>query len=339
MRCRYPHTRGGGPASSGFSAAMPAVSPHAWGWTIAHQSGVLGAGGIPTRVGVDRRSPAPAAEGIGYPHTRGGGPAGLLLNVTALQVSPHAWGWTLAHLGQLLRQPGIPTRVGVDLWPRRSGRRTIRYPHTRGGGPRCFLSHGAKPMVSPHAWGWTLAIRGIRLCEGGIPTRVGVDRGWDCTWELGNRYPHTRGGGPAYDTPRISMVTVSPHAWGWTCEFVETDRRISGIPTRVGVDRAIWTPCATPCRYPHTRGGGPNVTRVCNQCGKVSPHAWGWTAMDACGHGSARGIPTRVGGGPDSAAKAAEIKRVSPHAWGWTVLPRTALLSPLGIPTRVGVDR
>ncbi len=52
---RYPHTRGGGPASAEVECWMSKVSPHAWGWTVTPKRAASWLIGIPTRVGVDRR--------------------------------------------------------------------------------------------------------------------------------------------------------------------------------------------------------------------------------------------------------------------------------------------
>ncbi len=50
-----------------------------------------------------------------FPHTRGGGPQLSERRAAVQSFSPHAWGWTLLAIRQLLRSIVFPTRVGVDL--------------------------------------------------------------------------------------------------------------------------------------------------------------------------------------------------------------------------------
>ncbi len=213
---RYPHTRGGGPRDANERQGRGQVSPHAWGWTASRAQIAARATGIPTRVGVDRPRPSAGLAHARYPHTRGGGPTYLAAILTAAGVSPHAWGWTGAGGPPRIADRGIPTRVGVD---RRSGQMASAvswYPHTRGGGPPEMRAERGDNLVSPHAWGWTIAARATHRRASGIPTRVGVDLPRLAVRSQAERYPHTRGGGPCVYLPQTMTTTVSPHAWGWT---------------------------------------------------------------------------------------------------------------------------
>ncbi len=96
--------------------------------------------------------------------------------MTALLVSPHAWGWTSRITLSVPTPCGIPTRVGVDLGAKCPVRGLYRYPHTRGGGPMARFPGLWALRVSPHAWGWTECNLWPRPWCVGIPTRVGVDR-------------------------------------------------------------------------------------------------------------------------------------------------------------------
>ena len=49
---------------------------------------------FPTRVGVDLEQADIALSSSRFPHTRGGGPAGSVVNLVSAGFSPHAWGWT-----------------------------------------------------------------------------------------------------------------------------------------------------------------------------------------------------------------------------------------------------
>ena len=191
---------------------------------------------------------------------------------------------------------------------------------------------------SPHAWGWTVALE-IRSEQTYVfPTRVGVDLHTDPEkWDLVG-FPHTRGGGPSTIRFPNNFLTFSPHAWGWTFSLASSMCLSIVFPTRVGVDRSTPSRFTATPRFPHTRGGGPNVGRTAPKSGTFSPHAWGWTF--------ARGgnclilivFPTRVGvdrnpgaksepncsfphtrgGGPRIDPSVCPNTSFSPHAWGWT---------------------
>jgi len=92
----FPHTRGGGPCTD---------------WDDTHSRIVF-----PTRVGVDRHVPDPAAAGAGVFPTRVGVDRGLPAPSRFLiAFSPHAWGWTVLQFLRIVNQEC--------------------FPHTRGGGP------------------------------------------------------------------------------------------------------------------------------------------------------------------------------------------------------------
>ena len=159
-----------------------------------------------------------------------------------------------------LPQPIVfPTRVGVDrqlTWMHLTER---CFPHTRGGGADTADKISATSVFSPHAWGWT----SIRVIGTGVPrvfpTRVGVDLR-DCRVSITDEsFPHTRGGGPAARQQAVSTQRFSPHAWGWTALTAGDDRSGRVFPTRVGVDRGRSAGVCWTFRFPHTRGGGPEL--------------------------------------------------------------------------------
>ena len=174
-----------------------AFSPHAWGWTYT-KKGIMSSHIVfPTRVGVDRANEAKAPQfskfsphawgwtavrqphqrfSLRFPHTRGGGPVTDPITKLLFKFSPHAWGWTMARGCAQTSGSVFPTRVGVDLIRSWTIASTLRFPHTRGGGPGPRLALRASASFSPHAWGWTdwpfLCMCRIVV----FPTRVGVDR-------------------------------------------------------------------------------------------------------------------------------------------------------------------
>ena len=199
----------------------------------------------------------------------------------------------------------VPTRVGVDRTTGHAiGRRRLRRPHTRGGGPSRASSSARAVSV--------------------VPTRVGVDRTRTRPQSVTRCVVPTRVG---VDRSDASSATA----------------RRCVVPTRVGVDRCSRSCHDRACGRPHMRGGGPRTYRsdsaargvvpTCvgvdrarrscraSGCQASSPHAWGWTAVCS---------------GPGDASATS-----SPHAWGWTV-QRTISASSDGrdvVPTCVGVDR
>ncbi len=156
------------------------------------------------------------ADSMGFPHTRGGGPDVAFTPKMRFTFSPHAWGWT-GKKGYIGAPPSVfPTRVGVDLRRCRLPRRSMRFPHTRGGGPRDDERDIVCVPFSPHAWGWTAVVALCNVCFRVFPTRVGVDREEGCNWQICVSFPHTRGGGPHGRRIDDGCIVFSPHAWGWT---------------------------------------------------------------------------------------------------------------------------
>jgi len=175
----------------------------------------------------------------------------------------------------------FPTRVGVDRIPVPSQRWTATFsPHAWGWTDVHHRPRRQGGGFSPHAWGWTGSGRDQRHQDPVFPTRVGVDRPCRCKPRCRLRFPHTRGGGPFWTADadfaenvfptRVGVdhafafspdgtVTFSPHAWGWTvnsqCSKIGY---VSVFPTRVGVDQDGCTTRTRSCRFPHTRGGGPD---------------------------------------------------------------------------------
>ena len=152
------------------------------------------------------------------------------------------------------------------------------FPHTRGGGPVLLMSIFRNSSFSPHAWGWTWTPE---------PCGIGVAR-----------FPHTRGGGPYGNDFQWPHGGLSPHAWGWTEMNPLTDNVTDVIPTRVGVDRSISTRTLWISRYPHTRGGGPDLMKSAIESAEVIPTRVGVDRRDATATLSAIRYPHTRGGGP-----------------------------------------
>ncbi len=128
-----------------------------------------------------------------------------------------------------------------------------------------------------------------------LPTRVGMVRRTRRTRVGGGGSPHTRGDGPQFCNSVGSLELFSPHAWGWSvwCGENPLDRIV--LPTRVGMVRLGPWRLRLPQSSPHTRGDGPSAWRFTVPSGKFSPHAWGWSGLDATVWNRVSVLPTRVG--------------------------------------------
>ena len=154
-----------------------------------------------------------------------------------LQISPPAWGWTVAGGEFLQHLPDFPTRVGMDrmaLMVCRSGK---RFPHPRGDGPLLCADSTRLWRISPPAWGWTDAESRLLREIGDFPTRVGMDRVRGVIMWANGRFPHPRGDGPCGYEWEVRDYEISPPAWGWTAGSRMMASIRFDFPTRVGMDR------------------------------------------------------------------------------------------------------
>ena len=106
-----PHTRGGGPFTVRYRLVSAQFSPHAWGWTARGAKPIYDPAVFPTRVGVDRSQRQSHSQSQRSPHTRGGGPYGLMKTFLISTFSPHAWGWTVP-----ISTGGTPTPFSPHAW-------------------------------------------------------------------------------------------------------------------------------------------------------------------------------------------------------------------------------
>ncbi len=211
------------------------------------------------------------------PHTRGDGPSTNARQSPAKRFSPHAWGWSAFCRAVGEGHYVLPTRVGmVRIYPKRQSAR-FGSPHTRGDGPNRPGVRVLGTWFSPHAWGWSAALRACNGLPRVLPTRVGMVR-FPCTSEpRSTSSPHTRGDGPPVGMRRGRRWKFSPHAWGWSGMAGRGAERGTVLPTRVGMVRWCWIITSPTRRSPHTRGDGPTHTSGVTVGREFSPHAWGWS--------------------------------------------------------------
>ena len=168
-----------------------------------------------------------------------------------------------------------------------------------------------------------------------------------------------RGGVPLglADVPRD--IAFSPHAWGCSEGTTPAHSGSSVFPTCVGVFRPIGTHTQMNGRFPHMRGGVPNLLSRNPSAGTFSPHAWGCSGYRAFAFAISTVFPTCVGvfrakgdcddlacrfphmrgGVPAGVGSRAILPPFSPHAWGCSV---ETIIYPEGegvFPTCVGVFR
>ncbi len=359
IRHRCPHARGDGPEDRTRSYLVGVLSPRAWGWTGMHRGRPTSRPVVPTRVGMDRGSPAAASRRSGCPHARGDGPAVELAQIPVELLSPRAWGWTGQGDRDHQRHAVVPTRVGMDRADVRPRRMRCRCPHARGDGPFLPLGFHERGVLSPRAWGWTEMSAVLWMCASVVPTRVGMDRSLSWTARRRGSCPHARGDGPSYFSVASRSTSLSPRAWGWTVVEQHAHEDVHVVPTRVGMDRGCGTGRPARGRCPHARGDGP-ATSVRSASGtSLSPRAWGWTVPGPPRLSHLDVVPTRVemdripvghrnrtrrcpharGDGPKLPRRNPIQHSLSPRAWGWTGLTFVPDQNYGVVPTRVGMDR
>ncbi len=221
-----------------------------------------------------------------------------MASLSGYSISPHAWGWTGILYNRSSKWTHFPTCVGLN----------------RG------IGRPIDPIenISPHAWGWTDMQVRTRLRENHFPTCVGLNRVDSTTRAIQGTFPHMRGVEPPNSLQAFAIVSISPHAWGWTAtdEFIFV---LAGhFPTCVGLNRCGKSFPIIPITFPHMRGVEPKGKSAAWEEIGISPHAWGWTVeWENSYYGSS----------------------ISPHAWGWTASLLFKLVNAKHFPTCVGLNR
>ena len=230
-----------------------------------------------------------------FPHTRGDGPVAPRVELVQCAFSPHPWGWTgvaganhaaldvfptPVGMDRLTRircnmHSVFPTPVGMDRHVGRCNWHVEGFPHTRGDGPTTLPRSCGQNWFSPHPWGWTALQYEVYDDEIVFPTPVGMDRLPRPRSRQKNRFPHTRGDGPAWWVIANWEPRFSPHPWGWTVLSAMT---LNQIP-----------------RFPHTRGDGPFDLFLGVAGVAFSPHPWGWTGYVLVCEVMMNVFPTPVG--------------------------------------------
>ena len=108
-----PHTRGDAPSRPATSAPRSMLTPHAWGCTAAAPERIVDRDAYPTRVGMHPARRRRGGRWIRLPHTRGDAPPKVWSAPGAAELTPHAWGCTIAAGPARGVEDAYPTRVGM----------------------------------------------------------------------------------------------------------------------------------------------------------------------------------------------------------------------------------
>ena len=130
-------------------------------------------------------------------------------------------------------------------------------------------------LFSPQAWGCTASLVNTQSDIDVFPTGVGVYREKPCPCE--------------------EPLLFSPQAWGCTegIRYINVSDEV--FPTGVGVYRGCIVVARNMRRFPHRRGGVPEICLRCGCGTKFSPQAWGCTAWFSAKDDSYCVFPTGVG--------------------------------------------
>ena len=361
----FPRTRGDGPEDYAAAGKAWAFPPHARGWTPSPIHADCPSSVSPARAGMDPVTHSCRLSVLGFPRTRGDGPAfRVILDVTP-PFPPHARGWTLGDdsgpaacvtafpphargwtavlilVKRGYRDQVSPARAGMDRYERLTSRGYAYrgFPRTRGDGPTKSSGSEISPAFPPHARGWT----------GDAGGRLVTSRG----------FPRTRGDGPSQKESRRIHSAFPPHARGWTLgpRILPTCEPVS--PARAGMDPASCFGRRSQLGFPRTRGDGPAHAVMLGDQIRFPPHARGWTRHTRGVTVSLRVSPARAGmdpvivspttagyrfprtrgDGPTSSPMPTSSCRFPPHARGWTLDPLTNIGSGKVSPARAGMDR
>ena len=233
------------------------VSPHTRGWTHVAERDAAGDGGFPAHAGMDLEHDAMVQVAMGFPRTRGDGPAAMSISRVTTRVSPHTRGWTLDRARPKDTQPGFPAHAGMDPFNSRRTACRQRFPRTRGDGPLRFQLAADFAEVSPHTRGWTPMTCKECGYTAGFPAHAGMDRRQQQAAAEATGFPRTRGDGPTAEWEAVTGYTVSPHTRGWTHAACRPDALGCGFPAHAGMDPPGNTVVLGPVWFPRTRGDGP----------------------------------------------------------------------------------
>ncbi len=135
LDARFPHARGDGPPRRDLASAAHEFSPRPWGWSGVHLSEAFCLEVFPTPVGMVRSPDTRPALPLRFPHARGDGPMGEVVERLNGKFSPRPWGWSESHWDLVGPWVVFPTPVGMVRGTTVYDDSVGRFPHARGDGP------------------------------------------------------------------------------------------------------------------------------------------------------------------------------------------------------------
>ena len=230
-----PHSRGDVPTADNLTQQIVTLSPLAWGCSYESNVRRLSLNVVPTRVGMFPRHRPHHHTKTSCPHSRGDVPGVVEGLLSLSELSPLAWGCSLAELTEKLEAKVVPTRVGMFLTPLNITLGGLRCPHSRGDVPSHQNQIMERSQLSPLAWGCSLAELTEKLEAKVVPTRVGMFLTPLNITLGGLRCPHSRGDVPSHQNQIMERSQLSPLAWGCSYSGTLSKSPVHVVPTRVGM--------------------------------------------------------------------------------------------------------
>ena len=171
------------------------------------------------------------------------------------------------------------------------------------------------------------------------------------------RFPRTRGDGPPAACFTHDMPLVPPHPRGWSLSDRRAARPVLGSPAPAGMVPDELGLQADACRFPRTRGDGPDNKLPAFATGGVPPHPRGWSPQRlkqpsiasgspapagmvpaAQGFGwPCGGFPRTRGDGPATSSALTQARSVPPHPRGWSPIRTIGPAVRAGSPAPAGM--
>ena len=128
-----------------------------------------------------------------------------------------------------------------------------------------------------------------------LPTGVGMYRRQPTIPSAEQKSPHRRGDVPGPIPMPISVLLISPQAWGCTGSDAGEIAGQINLPTGVGMYRTIRNKRHIGQKSPHRRGDVPQNGNAAYVSDKISPQAWGCTEVGFGLFDCFGNLPTGVG--------------------------------------------
>ena len=152
-------------------------------------------------------------------------------------------------------------------------------PHKRGDVPRAIYLFLGRYEISPQAWGCTVVARqGITRIVN-LPTSVGMYRVPSRYLRTKSKSPHKRGDVPLANRGLLTILQISPQAWGCTVLSRIANVFCDNLPTSVGMYRVNFRLKVRHIQSPHKRGDVPHYDVLKSLTKLISPQAWGCTEI------------------------------------------------------------